>query len=66
VETQRLKTVFLGCLSALEIFPLEESYIRESIAEFVPKKTIDQNLKAFDSGKKRAHDLLCALAQCRS
>jgi len=58
-------TVFLGCLSALEAFPVEESYIRESIAEAVPKKTIDQNLKAFDLGKKSAHDKLCKLVACR-
>ena len=58
-------TVFLGCLSALESFPAEESYIRESIAEAVPKKTVEQNLKAFDLGKKSAHDSLCTLVPCK-
>ncbi len=58
-------TVFLGCLSAIEAFPVEESRIRESISEAVPKKTIEQNLKAFDLGKKSAHDLLCTLVACR-
>src|SRR3990170_4498125 len=58
-------TVFLGCLSALVAFPPEESAIRESIAEAVPKKTIEQNLKAFDLGKKSAYDSLCTLVQCR-
>jgi indolepyruvate ferredoxin oxidoreductase beta subunit len=58
-------TVFLGCLSALEAFPVEESYITQSIADAVPKKTIDQNLKAFDLGKKSAHDMLCKLVPCR-
>ncbi len=58
-------TVFLGCLSALEAFPVEESYITQSIADAVPKKTIDQNLKAFDLGKKSANDMLCKLVPCR-
>jgi indolepyruvate ferredoxin oxidoreductase beta subunit len=58
-------TVFLGCLSALEVFPVEENYIRESIAEAVPKKTIEQNLKAFDLGKKNAYDSLCTLVPCK-
>jgi indolepyruvate ferredoxin oxidoreductase beta subunit len=58
-------TVFLGCLSALEVFPVEESYIRESIAEAVPKKTVEQNLKAFDLGRMNAHDSLCTLVPCK-
>jgi indolepyruvate ferredoxin oxidoreductase beta subunit len=58
-------TVFLGCLSALEAFPVEEGYITQSIADAVPKKTIDQNLKAFDLGKKSVHDMLCKLVPCR-
>ncbi len=59
-------TVFLGCLSAIEAFPVEEAYIKESIAEAVPTKTVEQNLKAYDLGKKRAHDRLCTLVPCRS
>ena len=58
-------TVFLGCLSALETFPVEENYVRQSIAEAVPKKTIEQNLKAFDLGKKSAFDALCTMVPCR-
>ena len=58
-------TVFLGCLSALEAFPVDEKAIKESISEAVPKKTIEQNLKAFDLGKKSAYGSLCALVQCR-
>jgi indolepyruvate ferredoxin oxidoreductase beta subunit len=58
-------TVFLGCLSALEVFPVEENYIKESIQEAVPKKTIEQNLKAFDLGKKNAHDSLRTLVPCK-
>lgn len=58
-------TVFLGCLSALEAFPIDENAIRESIAEAVPGKTVEQNLKAFDLGKKSAHGSLCTLVPCR-
>jgi indolepyruvate ferredoxin oxidoreductase beta subunit len=59
-------TVFLGCLSALETFKVDEKPIKESISEAVPKKTIEQNLKAFDLGKKSAHNSLCTLVPCRS
>lgn len=59
-------TVFLGCLSALEAFPVDENNIKESILEAVPKKTVEQNLKAFNLGKKSAHDSLCTLVPCRS
>jgi indolepyruvate ferredoxin oxidoreductase beta subunit len=58
-------TVFLGCLSALEAFNVEEKAIRESISEAVPKKTTEQNLKAFELGKKSAHGSLCTLVPCR-
>ena len=58
-------TVFLGCLSALEAFRVDEKAIRESISEAVPKKTVDQNLKAFALGKQSAHDSLCTLVPCR-
>jgi indolepyruvate ferredoxin oxidoreductase beta subunit len=58
-------TVFLGCLSALEAFKVDEKAIRESISEAVPKKTIEQNLKAFDLGKQSAHGSLCTLVPCR-
>lgn len=43
-----------------------ESYIRESISEAVPKKTVEQNMKAFDLGKKSARDSLCALVPCKN
>jgi indolepyruvate ferredoxin oxidoreductase beta subunit len=58
-------TVFLGCLSALAAFPVDETAVRESIAEAVPPKTVEQNLKAFDLGKKSAHGSLCTLVPCR-
>jgi indolepyruvate ferredoxin oxidoreductase beta subunit len=58
-------TVFLGCLSALESFKVDEKAIQNSISEAVPKKTVEQNLKAFDLGKKNAHGSLCTLVPCR-
>lgn len=58
-------TVFLGCLSALDVFPVEETYLRESISEAVPTKTIEQNLKAFDLGKENAYNSLCTLVPCK-
>jgi indolepyruvate ferredoxin oxidoreductase, beta subunit len=64
-NTNTENTVFLGCLSALEVFPVEESYIKESIADAVPMKTVEQNLIAFDLGKKSAQSMLCELVPCR-
>ena len=58
-------TVFLGCLSALKVFPVQENYLKESISEAVPKKTIVQNLKAFALGKENAYNSLCTLVPCR-
>lgn len=58
-------TVFLGCLSALKAFPVEDNTLRESISEAVPKKTIEQNLKAFELGWKNAYDSLCKLVACK-
>ncbi len=58
-------TVFLGCLSALETFVVDENYIKESIKDAVPPKTVEQNLKAFELGKKTAYDSLCKLVACK-
>ena len=52
-------TVFLGCISALQAFPVDEEHLRQSISEAVPKKTVTSNMKAFELGKKSAHDSLC-------
>lgn len=59
-------SVFLGCLSAIKAFPVEEKAIIESISEAVPKKTVEQNIKAFQLGKKVAHDSLCSNLECRA
>ena len=58
-------TVFLGCLSALQIFPIEEKYVKQSITDAVPKKTVDMNLKAFELGRKNAYASLCTQVACR-
>ena len=57
--------VFLGCLSAIKAFPIEENDIIESIKEAVPKKTIEQNLNAFKLGQKNAYHELCNNIECR-
>ncbi len=59
-------SVFLGCLSAIKAFPVEEKAILESITEAVPKKTVEQNLNAFKLGKKVAYDSLCNNVECRA
>lgn len=58
-------TVFLGCLSALEAFPVEEENVKQSITDSVPKKTVEMNLKAFELGRKNAYDSLCKKVACR-
>ena len=58
-------TVFLGCLSALKVFPVEEIQVKQSITDAVPKKTVEMNLKAFDLGRQNAYDSLCAKVACR-
>jgi len=58
--------VFLGCLSAIREFPVEENKIIESIIEAVPKKTIEQNLNAFRLGKITAHQEMCKNIECKT
>jgi len=57
--------VMLGALSTLEAFPVPEDALKKSVAENVPKKAVDVNLRAFDLGKKAAHDMLCNIVKCR-
>lgn len=56
---------FLGCLSELKDLPLEAGKIREALAEAVPRKTVDQNLKAFELGRAAAREALCGFGVCR-
>ena len=58
-------TVFLGCLSALQVFPVEEKHVKQSVIDAVPKKTVEVNLKAFELGRKNAYDSLCTQVACR-
>ena len=64
-NTRTENTVFLGCLSALEAFPVDEKQIKQSITDSVPKKTVEMNLKAFELGRKNAYDSLCKKVACR-
>ncbi len=57
--------VFLGCLSALKGLPLDPDKVKESIAEAVPKGTVEQNLKAFEAGMAKASEALCRHGVCR-
>jgi indolepyruvate ferredoxin oxidoreductase beta subunit len=56
--------VFIGALSALKAFPLKVEVLKESVAEVVPKKALDVNLRAFDLGYKAAYDGLCQSVEC--
>jgi len=57
--------VMLGALSTLEAFPIPEESLKKSIADNVPKKAVDVNLKAFELGKQAAHEMLCNIVKCR-
>lgn len=59
-------TVFLGCLSALRDLPLDPEKVKEAIAEVVPRGTVEQNLKAFESGMGKASEALCGYGICRA
>jgi indolepyruvate ferredoxin oxidoreductase beta subunit len=56
--------VFMGALSALASLPLDAKTLKESVAEMVPKKALEANLKAFDLGYKAAFDSLCQSVEC--
>ncbi len=55
----------LGALSTLEAFPIPEQALKASVADHVPPKAVEANLKAFDLGKKKAFDGLCNMVKCR-
>lgn len=57
--------VMLGALSTLEDFPVPKEALKTSVAEHVPSKAVDVNLKAFDLGRKKAYDILCDIVKCR-
>lgn len=57
--------VMLGALSTLEAFPVPEEALRKAVAETVPKKAVEVNLKAFELGKGAAREMLCNIVKCR-
>ncbi|MEM0343603.1 MAG: indolepyruvate oxidoreductase subunit beta [Thermoplasmata archaeon] len=57
--------VMLGALSTLEAFPVPEEALRMAVAETVPKKAVEVNLRAFELGKAAAREMLCNMVKCR-
>jgi indolepyruvate ferredoxin oxidoreductase beta subunit len=57
--------VFIGALSALSEFPISPEFMKKGLEKVVPKKALEQNLKAFDLGHKSAYNGLCDLVTCR-
>ncbi len=57
--------VMLGAITTLQAFPIPIDALKQSIAENVPRKAVDVNLKAFDLGKQAAFELLCNIVKCR-
>jgi len=57
--------VFIGALSALADVPLSVEDMRYGLSQVVPKKALDENVKAFELGNKSAYDGLCQQVECR-
>ncbi len=57
--------VMLGAIATLEDFPIPVDSLKKSIAENVPAKAVEVNLKAFDMGKQAAYDVLCNIIKCK-
>jgi len=57
--------VMLGAIATLEDFPVPVDALKASIAQNVPAKAVEVNLKAFDMGRQAAYDLLCNIVKCR-
>jgi indolepyruvate ferredoxin oxidoreductase beta subunit len=55
----------LGALSTVEAFPVPVDALKRSVAENVPKKAIEVNLKAFELGRSKAREHLCHVVKCR-
>lgn len=60
-----VNSVFIGALSTLAEFPVEPEDMRNGLAEAVPKKALEQNLKAYELGRKAAYNDLCNSVECR-
>lgn len=48
--------VLLGVLAGVNIIPLSEKILKETVKRFVPKKALNVNIKAFDIGFKIGKD----------
>jgi indolepyruvate ferredoxin oxidoreductase beta subunit len=57
--------VFIGALSALAELPVSVEDMKSGLEKVVPKKALEQNIKAFDLGQKAAYDDLCTMVSCR-
>lgn len=57
--------VMLGALSTIEAFPVPTDALKASVAENVPKKAVDMNLRAFGLGREKAREHLCKMVKCR-
>ena len=57
--------VMLGALSTIEAFPVPIEALRESVADNVPKKAVDANMRAFELGRAKAREHLCKMVKCR-
>jgi indolepyruvate ferredoxin oxidoreductase beta subunit len=57
--------VFIGALAALAELPVSIGDMKKGLEEVVPKKALEQNIRAFELGKKAAYENLCTLVSCR-
>jgi indolepyruvate ferredoxin oxidoreductase beta subunit len=57
--------VFIGALSALAELPISTNQMKTGLANVVPKKALEQNMKAFELGHKAAYNGLCDLVSCK-
>jgi indolepyruvate ferredoxin oxidoreductase beta subunit len=57
--------VFIGALSTVADLPLRPEDMKFGLEKVVPKKAIEQNLKAFNLGHQTAYEGLCQLVECR-
>jgi len=57
--------VMLGALSVLDDFPVPTAALQAALAELVPQKAREENVKAFALGAQAAYDLFCKQLKCR-
>ncbi|RPI73145.1 MAG: indolepyruvate ferredoxin oxidoreductase subunit beta [Desulfobacteraceae bacterium] len=57
--------VLLGALCVLESFPVSIPSLKQAIAQLVPAKAQESNIKAFDLGARAAYDRFCKEMACK-